>query len=327
MKKGIFFTGLLFSLAIPVHAQDKQVVDSIANTLETRGLLTPKGTFEIEPAVSYSQNTSNRISILGFTQVPAFLVGIIELEDADQATFTTSLAARYGLTERIELELRVPWVYRYDTFRKRVGNGQASEAPRTFTSKGGALGDIEGAIRYQFNLESAPFWIGGVRIKSDTGESPFDNELDENDIFRDPPTGSGTWSIEPSMTLIYPTDPAVLFGTAGYSWNLGDDAGRDLDDDGEANDKFNLGNSFFLGMGMGFAVNNRLSFSLGVNHRTVFKPSINGRKVGEVLQLDSLSTGFSLALTEKSSLNLNLQAGLTEDAPDVEVSFSLPITF
>lgn len=327
MKKGIFFTGLLFSLVVPAHAQDKQVVDSIANTLETRGLLTPKGTFEIEPAFSYSQNTSNRISILGFTQVPAFLVGIIELEDADQATFTTSLAARYGLTDRIELELRVPWVYRYDTFSKRIGNNEASEAPRTFTSNGGGLGDIEGAIRYQFNLESAPFWIGGVRVKSDTGDSPFDNELDQNDIFKDPPTGSGSWSIEPSMTLIYPTDPAVLFGTAGYTWNLGSNAGRDLDDDGQVNDKFNLGNSFFLGMGMGFAVNNRLSFSLGVNHRTVFKSSINGNKVGEMLQIDSLSTGFSLALTEKTSLNMNLQAGLTEDAPDVEVSFSLPIAF
>ena len=328
MKKRIFFTGLLFSLVTSAQAQDRQVVDSIANTLETRGLLTPKGSFEIEPAFSYSQNTSNRISILGFTQLPAVLVGIIEAEDADQATFTWSLAARYGLTERIELELRAPWVYRYDTFSKRAADGTPSEAPRTFTSEGGGLGDIEGAIRYQFNLESAPFWIGALRVKSSTGESAFDNELNNAEIFKDPPTGSGAWSLEPSMTLIYPTDPAVLFGTAGYTWSLEDTAKRDIDgDETNGQDKFDLGDSFFLGMGMGFAVNNRLSFSLGVNHRTVFKPTINGRKVGEMLQLDSLSTGFSLALTDKTSINMNLQAGLTEDAPDVEVNFSLPIAF
>jgi opacity protein-like surface antigen len=326
MKKRILSAGLLLSMVGAVQAQDRQVVDSIANTLETRGLLTPKGHFEIEPSISYSQNTSNRISIVGYSVLPALVVGLIEASDADQATFTFGMAARYGLTNRIELELRAPWVYRYDTFTTRdVNTGQSS--PRKFTSEGSGLGDIEAAIRYQWNLESAPFWIGGLRVKSDTGESPFDNEVNENGIFTDPPTGSGSWSIEPSMTLIYPTDPAVLFGTAGYTWNLGDNAGRDLDGDDLANDKFNLGNSFFLGMGMGFAVNNRLSFSLGMNHRTVFKSSINGRKTGSILQLDSLSTGFSLALTDKTTLNMNLQAGLTEDAPDVEVSFSLPVAF
>ncbi|WP_107852747.1 transporter [Oceanimonas marisflavi] len=327
MKKGIICTGLLLSMVATVQAQDKQVVDSIANTLESRGLLTPKGSFELEPSISYSQNTSNRISILGYSVLPALVVGLIEAEDADQATFTAALAGRYGLTNRIELELRVPWVYRYDTITKREVNVGQGGAQR-FSSEGAALGDIEGAIRYQWNLESAPFWIGSVRFKSDTGESPFDNELNTQGIFKDPPTGSGSWSIEPSMTLIYPTDPAVLFGTAGYTWNLGDDAKRDLDENPSNNpDKFNLGNSFFLGMGMGFAVNDRLSFSLGVNHRTVFKSSINGNKVGEMLQIDSLSTGFGLALTERTSLNMNLQAGLTEDAPDVEVSFSLPISF
>ncbi|OIN08950.1 transporter [Oceanisphaera psychrotolerans] len=327
MKKRILSAGLLLSVIGTVQAQDKQVVDSIANTLETRGLLTPKGQFEIEPSFSYSQNTSNRISIVGYSVLPALVVGLIEASDADQATFTVGMAARYGLTNRIELELRAPWVYRYDTFTTRAASDGGGDEVRRFNSEGSALGDIEAAIRYQYNLESPPFWIGGLRIKSDTGESPFDNEVNDQGIFLDPPTGSGSWSIEPSMTLIYPSDPAVLFGTAGYTWNLGADAGRDLDDDGLANDKFNLGNSFFLGMGMGFAVNNRLSFSLGVNHRTVFKSSVNGQKTGSILQLDSLSTGFSLALTDKTALNMNLQAGLTEDAPDVEVNFSLPISF
>ncbi|MBM7456106.1 hypothetical protein HNR62_001987 [Oceanisphaera litoralis] len=328
MNKRIMFTGLLLSVVGTVQAQDRQVVDSVASALETQGLLTPVGKFEIEPSFSYSQNTSNRISILGYSVLPAIVVGIIEAEDADLTTFTWGLAARYGLTNRIELELRVPWVYRYDVFTKRDENEPVT-GPREFTSRGGGLGDIEMAVRYQFNLESAPFWIGGLRVKSDTGDSAFDLPLNPDGIFPDPPTGSGSWAIEPSITLIYPSDPGVLFGTAGYTLNLEADAERDLTPDDLTNgkDKFNLGDSVFLGMGMGFAVNNRLSFSLGVNHRTVLKSKINGKKAGEVLQIDSLTTGFSLALTDKTSLNMSLQAGLTEDAPDVQVNFGMPIMF
>ncbi|GAA3711285.1 hypothetical protein GCM10022421_18320 [Oceanisphaera sediminis] len=331
MKKRILSAGLLLSLTVTAQAQDRQVVDAVARALETQGVMTPKGKLEIEPSFSYSQNTSDRISILGFTQVPTLLVGIIEAEDADLTTFTWGLAARYGLTNRIELELRVPWVYRYDKFTRLVPTGgNGGDETRTFTSNGGGLGDVEAAIRYQFNLESAPFWIGGLRVKSDTGESPFDKELNNiTRVYDDPPTGSGAWALEPSLTMIYPTDPAVLFGTAGYTWNMEADAGVDIDSsNGESgNDKYDLGDSFFLGMGMGFAVNNRLSFSLGVNHRTVFKSTVNGRKSGDMLQIDSLTTGFSLAMTEKTSINMSLQAGLTEDAPDVQVNFGMPIMF
>ena len=327
MKKRIFFTGLLLSVVTTVQAQDRQVVDTVANALETQGLMTPKGTFEIEPSFSYSQNSSNRISILGFTQVPALLVGVIEAEDADLTTFTWALAARYGLTNRIELELRAPWVYRHDSISKRTEADP--ERPTTFTPKGGGLGDIEAAIRYQFNLESIPFWIGGLRVKSDTGDSPFDQTLDANGIYDKPATGSGAWALEPSLTMIYPLDPAVLFATGGYTWNMEADAGVDIDSsNGEGgNDKYDLGDSFFLGMGMGFAVNDRLSFSLGFNHRTVFESSVNGNKSGEVLQLDSLTTGFSLAINDKTSVNMSLQAGLTEDAPDVQLNFGMPIMF
>ncbi|WP_445395749.1 hypothetical protein [Zobellella sp. An-6] len=327
MKKRIIFASLLLSAASTVHAQDRQVVEAVASSLDSQGLLTPQGKFELEPSFSYGQNTSTRVSILGYSVLPAIVVGLIQAEDQDLATFTFGLAGRYGLTERIELELRAPWVYRYDSYRFR--EAEPTNTPRTVTSSGGALGDIEGSVRYQFNLDTAPFWIGGLRLKSDTGRSPFDEELDADDIFKRPPTGTGTWAIEPSMTLIYPSDPAVIFGTAGYTHNLKVTAGRDLNGDDLANDEVRLGDSFFLGMGMGFAVNNRLSFSLGVNHRTVFTSKINGRKAegSKMLQLDSLTMGFSLALTERTTLNMNAQAGLTEDAPDVQVNFSMPIMF
>lgn len=339
MERKIISASLLFFAVSTAQAQDRQVVDTVANALKAQGVMTPQGRFEVEPSLSYSQNSANRISILGFTQVPALLVGIIEAEDADYTTFTGALAVRYGVTNRIELELRAPWVYRYDSITKRIpvvaGNGDET---RTLTSSGGGLGDIEAAIRYQFNLDSAPFWIGGLRAKSDTGRSPFEQKLDANNVFTEPATGSGSWSFEPGLTMIYPLDPAVIFVTGGYTWNMKTETPiyqQSKNPDTLENEvvrlpgtqQVDLGDSFFLGMGMGFAVNDRLSFSLGLNHRTVFESSVNGHKSGKALQLDSLTTGFSLAVSERTSLNLSLQAGLTEDAPDVQLNFGMPIRF
>ena len=339
MERKIISASLLFLAVSTAQAQDERVVDAVASSLKSQGVMTPQGQFEVEPSFSYAQNSANRISILGFTQVPAILVGIIEAEDADYTTFVGALAVRYGLTDRIELELRAPWVYRYDSITKRIAvPAGGGDETRTLTSSGGGLGDIEAAIRYQFNLESSPYWIGGLRVKSDTGRSPFDQEIDVNGIFKDPATGSGSWSLEPGLTMIYPLDPAVIFVTGGYTWSMETDAARyrvvKIPDTLEnevvrlpGSDKVDLGDSFFIGMGMGFAVNNSLSFSLGINHRTVFESSLNGNKTGKVLQLDSLTTGFSLAVSERTSLNLSLQAGLTEDAPDVQLNFGMPIRF
>lgn len=331
MKTGIVSMAALLCTMSAVQAEEKQVIDTVASSLKAQGLMTPKGRFEIEPTFSYSQNSVNRISILGYTQLPALVVGIIEAEDADFTTFTWAVAARYGLTERIELELRAPWVYRHDSITKR-NQDDGVQNPTKHTSSGGGLGDVEAAIRYQFNLHSSPYWIGGLRVKSATGKSPFEQELDKYNIYKSPPTGSGVWSFEPSLTMIYPLAPAVLFATASYTHNLGTDAQFRFDPLGDPNKQggsysVDLGDSFSMGMGMGFAVNDRLSFSLGFNHRTIFESAIGGIKSGEVYQLDSLTTGFSLAISESTSLNMSLQAGLTEDAPDVQLNFGMPMQF
>ena len=61
------------------------------------------------------------------------------------------------------------------------------------------------------------------------------------------PTGTGTWSVQPSITFLYPTDPAVFYGTLDYSFNLEED----FDDVGE----IDPGDSFGLSGGMGFGIN------------------------------------------------------------------------
>ena len=202
---------------IPQRAQ------TVSDVIDRPGVLTPRGQWSFDTSLSYTQNSSNKVSVVGYTVLPTLIVGRIEVSDADRTTVTVGLTARYGLTNATELEVRLPYVYRNDQIATRpIQDGSNADVVNT-TIDGGGMGDVELAIRHQFNFDSAPYWVGGLRVKSDTGRSPYDVSIDEgSNSFSDVPTGSGFWSFEPSISMIYPTDPAVLYANLSYIYNLED---------------------------------------------------------------------------------------------------------
>jgi hypothetical protein len=69
-----------------------------------------------------------------------------------------------------------------------------------------------------------PYLIGGLRFKTHTGHGPFNGLTDcsrrcvgENitgtGLPQQQPDGSGFFSLQPSLTWLLPTDPAICFGT------------------------------------------------------------------------------------------------------------------
>ncbi|MGR5239211.1 transporter [Vibrio alfacsensis] len=300
---------------IPQRAQ------TVGDVIERPGVLTPKGNWSFDSSLNYSQNSSNKVSVVGYTVLPTLIVGRIEVSDADRTTMTLGLTTRYGLTNATELELRLPYVYRNDQVSVRPIQDGAPSVINT-TIDGGGLGDVELAVRHQFNFDSSPYWIGGLRVKSDTGRSPYDVSIDEgSNAFSDVPTGSGFWSVEPSLTMIYPTDPAVLFASLSYIYNL-----EDTVTVGDTNADVDLGDTIALSGGMGFAVNPNLSFSLGLSHKTILKSKVDGRSADDakLLQLDSLTFGINYAFSRQTSINVSAQAGLTEDTPDFQLTVRVP---
>ncbi|EGQ7844496.1 MULTISPECIES: transporter [Vibrio] len=301
---------------IPQRAQ------TAGDVIERPGVLTPKGKWSFDSSLSYTQNSSNKVSVVGYTVLPTLIIGRIEVSDSDRTTVTVGLTARYGLTNATELEVRVPYVYRNDQVSTRpIQDGSNSEVVNT-TVDGGGLGDVEFALRHQFNFESAPYWVGGLRVKSDTGRSPYDVSIEDgSNAFSDVPTGSGFWSFEPNLSLIHPVDPAVLFASLSYIYNL-----EDTVTVGDTKADVDLGDTISLSGGMGFAVNPDLSFSLGLSHKTILKSKVNGRSADDakLLQLDALTFGINYAFSERSSINVSAQAGLTEDTPDFQLTVRVP---
>ncbi|WP_236645265.1 transporter [Aidingimonas lacisalsi] len=294
------------------------------------GVLTPKGRLVIEPEIQYSHASVNRLTFRGIEILSTFLIGVFEAEDADRDTMTASVTGRLGVTDRLELELKVPYVYRDDTLYATVPDAQGFSTDRSLTGNG--LGDIEIAAHYQMNRgqDGWPYFIGNLRYKSTTGEGPFDIRRDADGIERELATGSGFHSIEPSLTLLFPSDPAVYFANFGYLYNMKDDIDEPVGDlfVGEVDP----GDAVRVSFGMAYSINERSSFTLGYKNDFINKTKTrftddDGNSVStqsSTLNVGSLLLGWSYQLSQDTSVNLGLELGVTDDAPDTMLTLRIP---
>jgi len=142
----------------------------------------------------------------------------------------TTLIARFGiLTDGLEVDLIAP-VYVHAEQTSDFGATQT-------TTKDDGVGDIGGALRYQVWYERGirPSLVLDVESKSRTGDAGL--------------TGTGTWNAGGGVTLIKTIDPVVFFGRVGYTYNFPSQS-RDL------------GNIWDYRLGMGFSLNDRVSFNI-----------------------------------------------------------------
>lgn len=316
-------------------SQQKEEAAKVAPVMEQPGILTPKGHFTVEPSIQYSYSSTSRADLVGFTVLPAIVVGLVDVREVKGYTAVGALTGRYGLTPWLEATLKLPYVYRDEKAITRPLSEGASQ-DSVFNTSGSDLGDIEFALRYQFNQggPSLPYFIGSLRGIFPTGTGPYD--VDYSSDSRAPgggmlrtelPTGSGFYGIETGLSAIYPSDPVVFYGNVNYLWRLSKDIDKDIF--GSHIGKVDPGDSFKLGFGMGQALNERSSLSLGYQHTYISKTRTDGLAASDTtaIQLGQLLLGFGYQLTPDTSLNLSVAAGLTEDTPDVELTFRVPITF
>lgn len=314
----------------------------VAPLFEQPGVLTPQGHYVLEPSLQYGYASSNRISLVGYTIIPALLIGLIDVREVKRSTVTAALAARVGVNNRFEVEARVPYVYRSDDNVSREF-GAGSAGPQVHPASGSGLGDVELGARYQLNDGGIdqPFYIGSFRVKTRTGTDPFtvvtdctqrcrDNS-DGTGLPLDLPTGSGFYSAQVGLTVLYPSDPAVFFGSVAYTHNFPRDnvTRAILNGQEEVLGKIAPGDVIGFNFGVGLALNEKASISIGYDHSSVDRTERNGEVVpGSVrTELATLLLGGSYRLSPKSSLNVSVGAGLTQDTPDLSLTVRWPMTF
>jgi hypothetical protein len=288
----------------------------------TTGVLLPKGKFVLEPGLEYSNSSAIRTAIEGFTIVPALTIGAFQISEVNRDTLTARLTGRLGITNRLEADVSVPYLYRRDETRSRPFGVGATEETLTRVT-GHDLGDIEAGLHYQLNQgrQGWPVLIANGRFKSVTGTGPFEVPTDPvTGLQRELPTGSGFYSVQSSLTAIVPSDPVILFGNLGYSMNFERDTPLgDIDP----------GDSISGSAGMSLLLNDKLSLSMSYNHDMVLQTDLNGSRLpgSTILQIGSLNLGSSYKLYDNMSLNFIVSVGVTENAPDIRLLVKTPISF
>lgn len=309
----------------------------VAPIFEQPGVLTAKGKMVLEPSLQYSYSSSSRVALVGYTIIPAITIGLIDVREVKRNTFNATLSGRYGVTNRLEIEARLPYSYRSDS---NIGCqlGQGCVTDTVFSAAGHGVGDVEVTGRYQFNdggLDK-PFYVGSLRFKSRTGKDPFQVTTDDSitglsgGVQTELPTGSGFYGLQPALTVLFPSDPAVFFGTVSYLHNFArTDVVQQTSSGPRALGKVSAGDVIGFNFGLGLGLNEKSSFSIGYDHASVARTKLNGEGVpGSVrVQLGTLLLGYSYRLNPQRTLSVSLGAGITRDTPDMTLTVRMPITF
>jgi len=321
---------------------DSQPAQSVSNLYDEASGFFGGGKFSFETGITYARYDTKQLLLNGFLALDSIFLGNIDLSRIKSDTWTVDLTGRYNLNNRWQFDINVPVVYRESTFESGgVGNNAGALSDKSVT-RDPTIGDVNVGVAYKFMDESewAPDAVVSLRVKAPTGKEPYGIKFVKdpgNDSLSYPeslPTGNGVWSITPGISLVKTYDPAVLFGSLSYTYNM-EDSFSDISSSPERKDpgKVKLGDSFQIGAGVAFALNEKMSMSFSVSDliQRRSKTKIDGNDWSTVTGSDAnagyFNVGMTLAATPNLTIVPNLSIGLTEDAPDFTFSLKFPYYF
>ena len=178
--------------------------------------------------ISDTYHDRRQLQLSGFLALDAIFLGNINLGETKSHQVMADLDTRYGLTDRISVDVDVPYIYRHSNFIVG-GAGGAANTVSDASANSSDIGDVNFGIYYQFLKETnnLPDVVGSLRIKAPTGSSPFGIKLAQVDANNTNlvaptklPTGTGFWNITAGLSLLKTYDPVVLFGSVSYTYNI-----------------------------------------------------------------------------------------------------------
>ncbi|WP_407473319.1 hypothetical protein [Pseudomonas putida] len=321
---------------------DSEPAQSVSNLYDEASGFFGGGKFSFETGVTYTHYDTRALTLNGFLALDSIFLGSINLDRIKADNWTLDMTARYNLAQRWQFDINVPVVYRESTYSSGGAGGGGATTSDASVTRDPEIGDINVGVAYKFldEDETWPDAVATLRIKAPTGKDPYGiklREVDGNNNLAVPeslPTGNGVWSITPGISLVKTFDPAVLFGSLSYTYNM-QDSFSDISP--QVNSKVpgdvKLGDSWQIGGGIAFALNEKMSMSFSVSDQFARKSKIkpDGGDWQSISNSDYNAANFNIGLTFAATDNLtivpNLSIGLTDDAPDFSFSLKFPYYF
>ncbi|WP_261842733.1 transporter [Aliamphritea ceti] len=293
--------------------------------------------FTIEAGFNYSHYDRKDLVLEGFLALDAIFLGDIAVDDVKADVFTFDVTGRYNVTNKWQVGMTIPYVYRNTNFQRNVSGGVEADVSET------GLGDISLISAYQLyaETENSPDIVWNTSLKIPTGTDPYGvpsitktaTNGDDLTYPSELPTGSGLYSLTTGLSFVKTTDPAILFANIGYTHNFEGSFGDISSNPGSQPGKVKLGDSIHYGVGMAFVLNERTSLSMSLSQRisteseTQFDGGAKQKVIGSDGNAATFSIGATYALSDKLSMSTSLGIGLTPDAPDFALSMRFPFRF
>lgn len=323
---------------------DSEPAQSVSNLYDEASGFFGGGKFSVETGITYARYDTRQLILNGFLALDSIFLGNINLDRIKADNWTLDLTARYNLDQRWQFDVNAPIVYRESTYQSGGAGNNAQGVTEQTVTRDPTLGDVNFGVAYKFldESENSPDAVLTLRVKAPTGKDPFGIKLIQdpnNDSLAYPedlPTGNGVWSISPGISLVKTFDPAVLFGSLSYTHTLEESFSDVSSTSGvKVPGKVKLGDSFQIGAGIAFALNEKMSMSFSVSDLIARKSKIKSAETGDswtsVPSSDAnaayFNVGMTLAATDNLTIVPNLSIGLTDDAPDFTFSLKFPYYF
>lgn len=291
-------------------SSSEKSLEEVFQASEKTYSLVKKGKVSMNYDVSYSFYRDSRIDI-ALSESNSNITRFRIQEDA-QHSFTNTIDVSYGLRDNLTLNTSLPLVYKVDTLGGKEAIG---------------LGDISFGLRWQpIPLKRGlPTTTLFTSLSTATGDSPYEINS-SNDLS----TGKGYYSLSAGASMSKITDPLVIYGSASFTTGNsmgGLNQGRSSGSLTSVSPGQTLGMSFGFAYSLNYDVSLSASYSqsISTNSRFAFD---NGTVVEPQTQVSSvLNYTLSLRTSPKRIINLSLGIGLSEDTPDVNLGFSMPLEF
>ena len=321
--------------------QARQVVETAPTLSTVGGVLTPKGQIVIDSSIEYDYWAQNQLGVNGFQIIPGIIFGNVFATRFEQNITTAAVTVRGGVTDRLELNAKIPYVYNAGNTSSLIPFGTNGTNPQllSVSANGAGLGDIQFGASYQFNSGESgwPIFVGNFLFKTVTGVSPFQvpiiTQSDPNGQLAGAPqklaTGTGFYTLTPSLTVLLPTAPGVLFANLQFQHNLARTQPVQNLAGGPAT-PVNLqpGESPAITFGIGFALNDRAALTLSYQQTHVFTAYLNGQPItGSPYSFGTFNFGLGYQISQSTRLNLSVGIGAGPNTPAAKVLFELPYRF
>lgn len=290
----------------------------------------------IEPGINYSYSDRSQLALRGFLALDAIFLGQINVDNVKSHITTFDINTRYGLTDRLELGLNIPFVYRSSTYRSTGVDGGPSLSELTVDEAD--LGDVSASLSYRLfpETQDRPDVVLNFGVRAPTGADPYGistREDPDNTNLTVPtelPTGNGVWAVTTGASVLKTLDPAIVFANLGYTYNVEESFDDISASSGKTPGDVKLGDSIRAGFGTAFALNERLSLSLSYSHEYIMQSETTepGQATNKVVGSDAnvgvFNIGGTYALNDSTSVVTSLGIGLTDDASDISLTFRMP---